>query len=1120
MFVKGVGEKSKPISINNDFSILISKPLFFIDTFNDNTLLKIFRPTINLVNYKNGNFSIDDNTPINGNFSIYCSGTFDYAVSEEDYEPSKVLEDYDINNMLKKLSSEAKNVTLNLSINANSSTTSYDSFKRKYKVCINTPTLKVGYYTMGIYGKTTYVPLILTTHAAYSGQILFSNEDYDDNEEWLETLLSSIKPLNEEKKSINLIDLKDLETLTFSNTKSTIKIGSLILVKANELLYVNKKDLPDNYDLIATSKSYNNNKLKYKDAPIGICINKPIISDTLTKIWNLSKKNIEKNIIDNFKNSLKKSLGKYDKDVKILKLEKNYSIIYGQTNSAKSNEPYWTSYAFAIFHNDMVYYGMIYFNCNKPSENEIEKNVISFLENIVIDEKKADNKSKEERIRILGQFAAKNGKIDAIKVNNMFFEDIVFNNPEEIVYKNGRHTITGLQMNIQKVDDFPNIKNNYQLFVLEIKNIMDELENNKKLIINSNEYHKNFNKVTKKEPITGIIYLLFAAWHMIKIVEESKNKYKVLIDQNIINGIPNGYFRLMEYIRTLRLYNDLDENFECEFIGAMNIDGPTGVISNPVDNSDRFQSSKKISYKDISSNKEFSYSKQTDNLSIEGKVDIKILKYLNHEIPLIYNDIQTQCNKIESKKQLLLKNKNIETLLESLMKINDDSNEFNWKVNLSFVGLGEGGSFSLVRYLDQLKVDTPFHPTCEYRINYEYSNDDDPKTFLDEIIKLYKNKNEIEIKKDIIKIINEYLNNNLNMKLSKEKMMFNSIIYDYDKEDLDFKESDFFEKKNSKKEKKVSEKESSNTKKIINKEIIEKDIITKEQFADKLKNEIDNLENTINEIKNDIKNQSDKIENDILNDNNKIKELEEQKRALGLFKISEKKALSENIKELQSNIFLNNRKKDELINNEQLKKHEFKLSILKSQKGNEIKFGYDPINGDIISWIVLDNNIDGVLLLSKYNIDMTSFYNSEKWLKDFEKNNFDNNIRELFVKNGNRSDVSTNIFLLSPEEIKKYLNTNLEAYATPQLTNREVNNFINSCMKGVPQETINKWTNNIKESDVKCYWLRGKVDKDGFANFIGRRADNLEFFVSKIGAGASYAIRPAVLIKNIDMENK
>ena len=103
----------------------------------------------------------------------------------------------------------------------------------------------------------------------------------------------------------------------------------------------------------------------------------------------MSKKNIEKNIIDNFKTSLKKSLGKYDKDVKILKLEKNYSIIYGQTNSAKSNEPYWTSYAFAIFHNDMVYYGMIYFNCNKPSENEIEKNVISFLENIVIDEKKS-----------------------------------------------------------------------------------------------------------------------------------------------------------------------------------------------------------------------------------------------------------------------------------------------------------------------------------------------------------------------------------------------------------------------------------------------------------------------------------------------------------------------------------------------------------------------------------------------------------------------------------------------------------------------------------------------------------------------------------------------------------
>ena len=796
MLVNGTSASGKRIEVGEDFSILIKKPSVYVDEFTDETLLMIFRPKERLDNYKEGKFSIDDETPINGKFNLLRSGTFTHNVDAKDYNPSTVLDDIDINNTLKKMSAEAKNISLNLSFNGNSkSLGDDDGFKRMYKVCIDTPTLKAGYYTMGILGRTTYVPVIFTTHGAYSGQIRFSEEDFEDNEEWIESLLSTLQPLNEEKMDINTIELKELEKITYS--KETITAGSLIINKANELNYVEKENLPDKFDLIATSKSFKKSKIKYNDAPVGICINKPMVSDVLTQIWKLDKKDVEKNIIDNFKKSLINSLGKYDKEVKLLKLEDNYAVIYGQANSSQPDEPYWTSYSFAIFHNDMTYFGMLYFNCNKPKTSDVERIVEDFLNNISIDNKKADSKSKEERIRILGQFAAKDGKIDAVKVNNMFFEDIIFNNPEEIVYKNNKHSITGLQLNIEKVDDFPSIKDNYQTFVLEINKVMEELESNGNLVVNSNQYHKNFNKVTKREPITGLIYLLFAAWHMIKIVEEKKNSYKVLVDQNLIHGLPNGYSRLMEYIKTLRKYNGLIEDFDAEFVGVMNADGPTGVISNSVENSDTFKSIYKMNSKDINL-KANDIKEESNDLIIKDEIDINVLKYLNHEIPLIYKDIQKQASIIEKNKQSLLKHKDMESFLDALMEVKDDDKVFNWKVNMSFVGYGGGGTFALTRYLEQLKVDTPFHPDSEYRINYEYSYDDDPKEFLEEILKLYKSKTETEVRKDIILLINSYIDNGITMKPSKEKLMFNSVIYDYDKEDKDFKEEDFYKPLNSK----------------------------------------------------------------------------------------------------------------------------------------------------------------------------------------------------------------------------------------------------------------------------------------------------------------------------------
>ena len=795
MLVKGTSSDGKHVKVNEDFSILIKKPSIYIDEFADDKKLIVMSPKKQINNYKEGTFSIDDETPINGKIELILTGSFTYDINDPDYDANKVLKDYDISSVLKKLSSEAKNVTMNISVNGNySRSVGEDTFKRMYKVCVDTPTLKSGYYTMGVLGKTTYVSIIATTHALYTGTVRFTEDDDNENEKWLNSLLESLKPLNVGKSIIEEVELKDLEKITYS--KDTIDAGSLVLNKANELDYVEKEKLPENFDLIATSKSFKN-KIKYNDAPIGICIYKPNISDAGNQLWKLSKESKEKTLIENFRKALVSSYGSFDKEIKLFKLGDNYAMLYAPANSSKPDEPYWASYSFFIAHDVMLYVGMIYYNCNKPKESDIENNIKEFLNNVKVDDKKTDKKSKEEKRRVFGQFGNEDGKIDAIKVNNMFYEDIVFNNPEEIVYKNKRHSITGLQLNSERMNSFPNVRDNFKAFLVEIDNVMEELENNEKLIVNVDQYHKNFYEVTRKEPITGIIYLLFAAWHMIKIVEEKKNSYKVLIDENLILGLPNGYSRLMEYIKSLRKYNGITEDFDAEFIGTINVDGPTSVISNPVDNSDTFKPVYKMNSKDINLSVN-DISNESNDLVIRGKVDINILKYLNHEIPIIYKDIQRQVALIEKNKQNLLKHKDMRSFLDALMDIHDDDKAFDFKVNMSFVGIGGGGTFSLIVNLDQLNVDIGFHPNSEYRINYEYSYGDNPKEFIEELIKLYKSKTEIIVRKDIIKLINGYLTNGVKMSINKEKMFFNSKIYDYDTEDKDFKEEDFYKPLNSK----------------------------------------------------------------------------------------------------------------------------------------------------------------------------------------------------------------------------------------------------------------------------------------------------------------------------------
>ena len=601
------------------------------------------------------------------------------------------------------------------------------------------------------------------------------------------------------------------------------------------------------------------------------------------------------------------------------------------------------------------------------------------------------------------------------------------------------------------------------------------------------------------------------------------------------------------------------------------------------------------------------------------------------------------------------------------MEIKDD----DFSLSLSYRSIDDNGSISLERSLAQLKIEgVPCHPFADFVIVYDFNESEKASEFIDELIKLYRNTTKKEIKNKLVELLKYYKENNIKMSLSKEKLLFISKVYDYDKEDMDFSEDDFYNYEDEQKENhievfslkketyktitdkywtqlqeirnewdkdfseynkmvaskvynsidelkedfKIISKKQDNVQRSLNKLILNLDNeIIKSKYDDnkiynsvlKLLNEIKNnlddftlelgltgksneelgeytislnqdsieiinkyekkyydslpekerkkiqeekekhnkeyidkrlkkIKYKIKEIQNDKnkkkKNQNNKEkeknkknkknkkkENDNKKKKKRITELDNEKSKLGLFKISEKKKINEEISRINSEIELNEEKIAEIKNNKELEILNNKLLFISADKGDILKFGKDPINGELINWIVLNKDIDGILVLSKYTIDMTRYTSSEDWLKRFERNAFDEEIRKMFVKNGNRFDVSTNVFFLSEDEIKKFLGNNVEADATPQLEEREVNSYIDNCMKGTPQSTIDRLVEDAKR-EVKEYWVRGIIDRNGFANFVGKKADSDEYFVSIIGAGAKFAARPAILLKITDEE--
>lgn len=722
---------------------------------------------------------------------------------------------------------------------------------------------------------------------------------------------------------------KQLEKLT--TTEDTFILDDLCIKKISELNYIEEKSLPSRYKLIATSKSTTFDKSNYKDAPIGICLFEPTYHPELDDLWALSELDKRSNLINNMKYNLELNNNTIKSEITLNSVKGNLSTLYAVANICEPDEDYWISYTFMIFHERTLYTGMIYINCLETGIDNTNNVVKQLLDCFTSTGKTSTKNITNRQSNMFGEYGHDNGKIDAIKLNNLFFEDVLFNNPEEIQYDGTKHYITGLQFEASKIQNYPVIYGNYSLFGIATKEVMNHLEENKELVIEPYEYHKNFTEVTKSYPITGLIYLLFSAWHMIKINEISKNEYQAFIDENLIKGLPHGYSKLMEYIKTLRTYNDLNEDFTVTFIGTFNFDGPTGMIQNHVTNSDTFKSYRTIKYSELNKETEKRTKKDIENKDEEkilekttkSGIDIKILKYLNYEAEQIKKDIESICNEIEHNQKELEKSNDINELKEKLIELRID--EYDYKNNFSYREISGNGVITYSRKLDQLKVD---NEVLEYTIDLEYTQKEEPKNYLKTLLEQLSTKSLITIKKELSDLVKEYIDDNKELSLTKEMLYFNSTIYDYDNMDTDFKEEDYLTESQQVELQKQEEKENKIASYLMQ-------LISESQTLD-TENELKKIEKYKEKIQKEI---NDELEKEKEEYNKNIDTIKENSKKIRLQKMGENRDLVARYDKLY---FFETKKKQELenkirSNNQEIENIEKRISNIEQERANGIQ---------------------------------------------------------------------------------------------------------------------------------------------------------------------------------------
>ena len=575
MKMNGVRKGGQTVTILDDFTIFLEDGMCYdVDPYSDDRLFVLFRPKTKPKGYQEGSFDVPDDTL--GTVIIFSKkGEMEFESDSVDIAP-------EFPEAIKRISENVPSLSVGSLFGLE---TEQEEYERKYKIVKNDPFLKIGYFRTLTYGNITYNVVMFTSHYYMTAiNISAIDDDNDKTERFLEKLFSSIKVINVKKYETK----KPLPVFTppSYSRHQKVKIGGFFVTLPDGYEYVSSDHIPaddpksegllNDYLMVAAPKDCKGGLRKYNDAMFGLNITKP---EPNALNWDLAESGLKGN-----RNA---AIDVGGIECKIVKHDKRFIAGYSYSKEAQNDdEPYWISYAIIVLNDHFRFVGNLYINAQKTTKSIYEKAVKDFCSGIGPDAEGLREYQKSIYGK-LGSLLAENGKLDGIHAAQLFSKDVIFFAPDEIENNGAHNQITGMQMNALHIGDYPMISENSELFAGALTELIGFVEQNENLMLAKKDFHKNILSATRKYPISGTMFFEFCAWHMIMIGEKSKNSYTVHIDRNLMYGVPDAFGMVGEFIRTLRKFNDVNDDFEIIFYNTINYDGPCAEIKKPIENASR-----------------------------------------------------------------------------------------------------------------------------------------------------------------------------------------------------------------------------------------------------------------------------------------------------------------------------------------------------------------------------------------------------------------------------------------------------------------------------------------------------------------------------------------------------
>ena len=330
-------------------------------------------------------------------------------------------------------------------------------------------------------------------------------------------------------------------------------------------------DLSNRMDFICVPQDDPHGFEGYQYSSVSLFLNKPLMANGLDALWeNQSVKEVAEGLLPELEGMVGKQAK--TKPLRIVQKKKGFMTCCGLFSGDDNPDTFWRSFVFFIVTGSVIVAGMFYFN-QKAKDSELEAVVKEWLLKV-----QPAEMGKEQ----LGPYTADNGKADAIVVANLFFEDVLFF-PEIAFDRSSGVPKLNIQFNAIKNNEHPYIAQNLRLMIPGLSDLFMKLDNAKELKIPKSKLHKKLLGPLLDDGLTGLSFLNLMAYHMVKIIEKEKpNDYLVVVDQNIIAGMPDAYRYICKFIKFAREYNDKFGAFSVLFMIATNFDSPISGTLKPV----------------------------------------------------------------------------------------------------------------------------------------------------------------------------------------------------------------------------------------------------------------------------------------------------------------------------------------------------------------------------------------------------------------------------------------------------------------------------------------------------------------------------------------------------------